>query len=43
MKIFVTIHSKEIEVLCFDTLLQVFILDELGGCRGYGRWAPDCA
>jgi hypothetical protein len=31
---FVTIHSKEIEVLCFDTVLQVFILDGLVAATG---------
>ena len=28
---FVSVHSAGVEVLCFDTLLQVFILNELDG------------
>jgi len=27
---FVSVHSMGFEVVCFDTVLQLFILDELG-------------
>ena len=31
---FVSVHSKDVKVLCFDTVSQVFILKELG-CLGF--------
>jgi hypothetical protein len=27
---FVTFHSKDVKAVCFDTVLQVFILKDLG-------------